>query len=82
MLGYLHHVWHQFGARCSYLMSGFCTVVSTHQEIRPKLLAFFCLENYLHLKARNVTHTITHALHRYFSALVFLVRNCVGQQGS
>ena len=34
------------------------------------------------LKARNATHQITPAFHKYIWEIILKVRNCVGQQGS
>ena len=84
--------WHQFGARCSCLMSGFlhcCCYASRYQArtfhvtIRHSIIAraFFGLENDLHSKACNVTQTYTCST-QILVRNIFLVRNCVGQHGS
>ena len=53
-------------------------------EIRSVTLsarAFLCLENSLQSKSRDVALNL-HLHYIYFSGIIFLVRNYVGQQGS
>ena len=70
----------------------FCTVAATHQDIRPKLLNFSFRHSIWHALSfawriiytrKGVmlhTHT-TYIAHNMLREL-FIVRNCVGQQGS
>ena len=91
-LGFLRHTsWHQFGEKMftSYVwILHCCCCTSGHQAknqyftIRHSIIAcaFFCLENYLHSRARNVTQKFTSTIHNYISGLFVLCVMVLGNK--
>ena len=67
----------------------FCTVAATHQEIRPKPLILLSVIRFFHAlsfvwrilcaRKRVMSHTNDTCITQYFSGILFLVRDCVGE---